>query len=45
MPVLSDFRRSTNEISRTGASQTRFEESIRIIDITDDLPKSGKVVA
>ena len=45
MPALSDLRRNTNEIPRTGASQTRFEESIRIINVTDDLLKSCKVVA
>ena len=45
MPVLSDLRRGTNEIPRTGASRPAFEETIRIINITNDLLKSCKVVA
>ena len=32
MPPLSDLRRGTNEILRTGASQPAFEETIRIIE-------------
>ena len=42
---FGDFRRCGNQVLDTRFSQTAPEETVRIIDVTDDLLKTGEILA